>query len=126
MKNERYCPVCGLKIIKPKTTQKYHFECAPTKNKMLWAKNNPKKVKAEQLARNHKYKTEIIYECKCIAEKKFFHHYDYNYPHLVLLLCRDCHLAEHRRLRRLSHKTQKAVDIELVMHTFNYRKLRDD
>jgi hypothetical protein len=43
----------------------------------------------------------VIYECLHDG-KKHKHHFDYQkYPLLVLSLCPDCHMKEHKRLRRL-------------------------
>lgn len=51
-----------------------------------------------------KGKLTILYECSCDipAEKKLKHHPDYNKLNEVMLLCRRCHSAEHKRLRSLA------------------------
>lgn len=44
---------------------------------------------------------QIIYECPCEVERKHKHHWNYEKPLEVMLLCPQCHGAEHRRLNRL-------------------------
>lgn len=48
----------------------------------------------------------VIYECPCVnTKRKVRHHFNYNYPNFVLLLCDSCHRKEHYRLRSLAVTT---------------------
>jgi len=47
-------------------------------------------------------KLTIIYECPCKAKKKLKHHYNYDRPLEVMLLCYSCHRKEHQRLKTQS------------------------
>lgn len=42
----------------------------------------------------------VIYECPCKATKKHRHHFDYDRPCDILLLCIPCHRKEHARLNQ--------------------------
>jgi len=73
-----------------------------------WQKENPEKAKAQSIAKYHKDKLVIIYECPCDYPTKQNHHFDYEFPLLVIKLCPACHSAEHKRLRS---QTNEAVAI---------------
>lgn len=66
-----------------------------------WRMENREKRNAHRLAERHPEALTITYECPCDAEKQK-HHFDYERPLEVMLLCRKCHGAEHRRLRSLT------------------------
>jgi len=53
----------------------------------------------------------ILYECSCNVPKseKLKHHPNYDKLEEVMLLCRKCHAAEHKRLRSLT-TTARAVN----------------
>lgn len=47
----------------------------------------------------------IIYECPCKTTKKIHHHYNYDRPLEVMLLCHSCHGKEHSRLSKQSDQS---------------------
>lgn len=62
-------------------------------------------VMNEAYRKMHNQKINVIYECPCKKEKKHRHHFDYDRPCDVLLLCVSCHRKEHSRL----HQSQAAM-----------------
>jgi len=74
---------------------KYCFDCfhrnTIDKNKSIVARD----------ANYYKSKVRIVYECDCKTEKKVKHHFDYDLPFDVCLLCFACHGKEHKRLNSL-------------------------
>lgn len=70
-------------------------------------------------------KVTVVYECACQDTYKVKHHFSYNQPHEVLLLCRKCHSREHARLNRLA--VQTAFDISTASPSLPVeRRLSDD
>ena len=104
---DAYCISCGSVL--PKYSQKfrdgkihytssnmrYCFDCFP-RNKV-----DIKKTIASHDANYYKNKVRIVYECDCKTEKKIKHHFDYDLPFDVCLLCFACHGNEHKRLNSL-------------------------
>ncbi len=125
--HKRYCEKCKASRVEPKprrcivcddriTTRAHKFcdNCKPHKQQPYkanpvanrrastkWAKNNPGKVQASILARQHPGLVKTVYECACESKKKVNHHFDYTQPYEVLRLCPACHSKEHTRLRLL-------------------------
>lgn len=109
----RTCIVCGVEIGR---SIKYCADHKPLPKKVnpvinrrtsiAWQKENPEKVKAAQKARYNPYAVSILYECQCQHPKKHNHHFDYEFPTLVIRLCPACHAAEHKRLRSLAAPAQ--------------------
>jgi len=91
----RYCKTCAGQF-------KTYGSTAHTRAAIRWQKSNPEKAKAQSLAKYHSEKVNILYECRCRAEKKHNHHFDYSRPFEVIRLCADCHRAEHARLQKLT------------------------
>ncbi len=42
----------------------------------------------------------IVDECDCVVDEKIRHHFDYDRPYDVMLLCRTCHSKEHQGFKR--------------------------
>ena len=65
-------------------------------------KKRKEKIKIRIKIRNKFVKGEIkknkCQRCKS-KEKLEFHHLDYNKPYEVLILCHNCHILEHRKLK---------------------------
>lgn len=98
-KGFRYCDNC-----REKAKGKFN-SLANLRSSVKWAKNNPQKAKVQSLAKYHRHKVNVIYECACDHPKKHMHHFDYDRPYDVLLLCPACHSTEHRRLKRLEEQS---------------------
>lgn len=60
---------------------------------------------ANCIARRFSDRLRVIYECRCISDRKIKHHFDYYRPYDVFLLCPACHNAEHRRLNAARKRT---------------------
>ncbi len=63
-------------------------------------KNFTQKEKAEiaKYCRYHKNSRVVIYECCHVHPQKEDHHFDYDFPLLVIRVCPSCHQTEHNRL----------------------------
>jgi len=100
----RFCVCCG-KGLSP-MRQKYCSDECSIKN---YARTDEQKYKlAQRLQGRGKKETpfRVIYECRCNATHKHKHHFDYQDPYTVILLCNSCHRLEHRRLSLLDKKTR--------------------
>jgi hypothetical protein len=112
-KKKRTCIICGVQLLDK--AHKYctnhkpgYYKVNPITNRRTsieWQKNNPQKVRASQLARYYPDMVSILYECRCENGKKHRHHYDYKKPFDVILLCDQCHMTEHKRLRSLAEQS---------------------
>lgn len=65
--------------------------------------NNPEKVKTHNLVNQHPEKVKPKIECEACGSTKNleYHHFDYNKPLDVYVLCRSCHKSIHVTLNRI-------------------------
>ena len=90
------CYYCGSEIIKTKHCHKnVCLSCSqPTENKYI------QQNKANSLVSRFPDRVVILYECNCNNDEKEKHHPDYFFPYFICKLCKKCHKAEHRRMRK--------------------------
>lgn len=66
----------------------------------MWKLNNPLKSKAHKFVyaakRNGTLKAQPCERCGC--QRTEAHHEDYNYPLIVMWLCKKCHVERHKEL----------------------------
>ena len=62
----------------------------------------PEKQKAKYLAGRYPERLIIKGECSCDVKKKQKHHPDYSKPFEVVMLCSNCHGAQHKKFKSLS------------------------
>lgn len=104
---------CPEKLI-PLTPEQIKITTEARRKKLIdrsikWQKENPEKTKASSYARSHKNELLILYECACDHPEKHRHHFDYELKNIVILLCPNCHAAEHARLRRLLKPKEEVI-----------------
>lgn len=105
--SQKWCDNCREAGRRETTIRRYKTEQYIEAHRRFardWQKRNPEKGLASRLARYYPELLSIIYECPCETNgnKKHHHHFDYTRPYEVLKLCDRCHIAEHKRLRRLT------------------------
>jgi len=90
-KSGHYCKKCGASLIEKPYKTSSGF--------IVWSAAKYTICQSCKIDR-----TEILYECRCKHPKKHKHHFDYNRPNEVILLCPACHGAEHARLNKIKEK----------------------
>lgn len=103
--NDSYCELCGkrLPVLKTPRIRNGKPEVMHThKNTCNICNPMGSKLRAHQLCKNNPEKINVIYVCACKDRKKLHHHFNYTRPYDVVDLCRQCHAAEHARLRLLA------------------------
>ena len=102
------CKRCNKDFMCSSLNRKYCSECKITIDKENSLRSSLKYIRDHKRALGLIHSNiksgniTIIYEC-IHSGQKHKHHFDYKmYPLLVLLLCPDCHMKEHKRLRMLS------------------------
>jgi hypothetical protein len=118
----RNCQRCG---IEQNDGYKYCRNCAALLKSARWIKDakriaykeshrraarkyqmaNKEAELARRILITHLKFVKILYECPCRNGNKSFHHFDYDRPLEALLLCPNCHRAEHERIRLLADST---------------------
>jgi len=83
-------------------TKESHGRSPHSRAAIRWQKRNPDKFEATRLARAKEDNVQIHYECPCDHDKKHYHHFDYDKPYDVLLLCPPCHRLANKCMEQIS------------------------
>jgi len=82
------------------------------------------KQNSAQIARHHPEKVNVLYECQCKSTRKCRHHFSYQLPFDVFLLCYKCHGAEHAEINRFYKRLYGSRRIPIVKFKIDLDRFR--